>query len=543
MTRLIISILLLLAALTGCSRTDEPLPVAEKGILDLRGIDICRETIELKSYWEYYPSALLSPDDLKKNITSGGTIYTIIPRRWNPGWTLYIPGSGRGFATYRLMIKTGPALTCGTAIRIPQILSSYILYINGKPVHSSGRPGTSIDTAVPGYDDAIVPLPHNEQQYELVLQVANFHSPAGGIVSPLLLGNLTSLIQSRERENLKSVFLLSSLLLLFLYQVFMFAAQRDEPEFLYFGIFCFCAMLYSIGLYDTYWSRIIPFPSWSSRYMIMAISVYMGLAFIHAYLQRLLPLDVPLKLVRIVFITNVMLSITMLLLPSGYYAFMLPVLHIDIICCTLIPAVIIVRSAAKKRREVLYVCIGLGIVIFSLLFDILAASRILPFEDETVPWAVLIMIIIQVSGMTKEFNEMKSLSVHLKADNENLRNAIKERMRGEQGALTDSVEEKINSAVAYLEKNFTEDISRENLAAALDIHPDNFSRYFRQHTGKKYSEYINDLRIREAIRLLKETEDSVITIAMNVGFNSLRTFNHAFLSITGRTPGDFRKAE
>jgi AraC-like DNA-binding protein len=61
------------------------------------------------------------------------------------------------------------------------------------------------------------------------------------------------------------------------------------------------------------------------------------------------------------------------------------------------------------------------------------------------------------------------------------------------------------------------------------------------HTGKKYNEYLTGLRVEEAMRLLRETDESIITIAMNVGFGTLRNFNYAFFSATGCTPSDFRK--
>ncbi len=545
MTRLIVSVslVLILAVSTGCYRPDESMPAVNRGTIDVNDIDICKKIIELRGNWEYYPSALLSPYDLAKKNPADKTVYTFIPRSWNPGWLLYIPGSGRGYATYRLLIKTGSSHYCSTAISIQPILSSYNLFINGKLVHSSGRPGTSINTTIPAYDDAIVQLPQDEQQYELVLQVANFHAPAGGIRYSPVIGNMTTLSELRERGNFRSVFLVCALFLLSLYQIFMFALQREELEFLYFGIFCLCTMIYSIGLHDTYWSRVIPFPSWSARYMIMSISVYMGLASIPAYLQRLFPLDVPLRLVYGTFIINVLFSIIILLLPPEFYTYMLPALHADILFCALVSVFIVIRSASRRRCDEVYVYIGLGIVVSSLVFDILAAMKIIPYASETVPWAVLIMIILQISGMTREFIKIRAQSARLKTDNEKLRSAITERVKSEPGALTISAEEKINTAIDYLNTNFTGDISRENLAAALGIHPDNFSRYFRQHTGKKYNEYINDLRINEAIRLLKETNDSIITIAMNVGFNSLRTFNHTFLSSTGCTPGDFRRKQ
>lgn len=320
----------------GCYRDESSAPSANRGTIDLGSTDICNEIIELKGYWEYYPSSLIPPADLKKKSSMLSDGYAFLPRIWNAGRRLYIPNSGRGYATYRLIIKTGDTTRCSPAVRVHQILSSYNLYINGKLLHSSGRPGTSVSSTVPGSDDALIPLPPGQPQYEVVLQAANFHSPAGGIRHAPEIGDMTALMQSRERDNIKSVFIVSALLLLFLYQVFMFAIQREELEFLYFGIFCFCTMIYSLGLYNTYWSGIIPFPSWSARYMIMAISVYTGLVAVLAYLQRLFPLDVPRRLVYVTLALNVAFSVIMLLLPPGYYACMFPVLHSDIICFTLI---------------------------------------------------------------------------------------------------------------------------------------------------------------------------------------------------------------
>jgi AraC-like DNA-binding protein len=527
--------------LTGCVKPDNIPPFAKNGVIDLNGYDLCNENINLNGYWEYYPSQFLTPCEIGKNSSAGEIKYSFVPRTWNPGWNLYIPGSGRGFATYRLLIKTDMMANCSPAVRISGIQTSYNLYINGRLARNVGRPGTSVNTTVPHHEDVIIPLPRDEGKYELVLQIANFHAPAGGIRKPVVLGNLSALEQIRARDNLISAFLVSALFLLCLYLLFMFSARRKELEYLYFGIFCFCTMIYSIGLYDTYWSTVLPFLTWPVRYMVMSISVYAGLASIPAYLQRLFPLDVPRGLVYAAFIINGSFAAVMLLIPAEFYALMFPVLHADIAFFILVSVFLILRSAARRRYDAVYVYIGIGIIIVSAVFDILSALKILPFSAETIPWAILIMIILHVSGLTVEFVRLEAQSVYLKADIEKLRSTISERMKSEPGALTVSVEEKINTAIDYLKKNFTEDISRENLAAALDIHPDNFSRYFRQHTGRKYSEYINDLRVKEAIRLLTETDDPVITIAMNVGFNSLRTFNHTFLSITGRTPGDFRK--
>lgn len=103
------------------------------------------------------------------------------------------------------------------------------------------------------------------------------------------------------------------------------------------------------------------------------------------------------------------------------------------------------------------------------------------------------------------------------------------------------LEPKIKQAVIYINNNFRENISREGLAAMLNIHHDYFSKAFKYYIGKSLNEYIYALRIKEAVRLLMETNDTILDIAMRVGFESVKTFNRAFKRFTGRNPKDYRK--
>lgn len=67
-------------------------------------------------------------------------------------------------------------------------------------------------------------------------------------------------------------------------------------------------------------------------------------------------------------------------------------------------------------------------------------------------------------------------------------------------------------------------------------------RIFKEQYGFTPSEYINELRIREAKLKLIETEESVIDIAYSVGFNSLSAFYRLFRKLTGQTPANYRKS-
>lgn len=107
--------------------------------------------------------------------------------------------------------------------------------------------------------------------------------------------------------------------------------------------------------------------------------------------------------------------------------------------------------------------------------------------------------------------------------------------------VTDTTGEKIKSIIEFIEDNYRSDISREGLAAAVGMNPNYFSSQFREYTGKKINDYINELRIRDAIERLKDREVKIIDVALTSGFDSLSTFNRAFKHATGMTPTDYRK--
>lgn len=108
--------------------------------------------------------------------------------------------------------------------------------------------------------------------------------------------------------------------------------------------------------------------------------------------------------------------------------------------------------------------------------------------------------------------------------------------------ITDQTEKKIQQAAEYIKANYLSDISREGLAASLDISPNYLGKLFKIYNGKTISEYISELRIRDAAKRLTENKDeNVITIAFAVGFESLSTFNRAFLKIMGNTPSEYKE--
>ncbi|AOY76816.1 AraC family transcriptional regulator [Clostridium formicaceticum] len=102
--------------------------------------------------------------------------------------------------------------------------------------------------------------------------------------------------------------------------------------------------------------------------------------------------------------------------------------------------------------------------------------------------------------------------------------------------------EKISEIVQYINNNYSDDLSLPSTSKKFFISQYYLSRAFKQATGFTFIEYINSIRIREAQRLLRETNYKVIDIAEKVGFKNISHFGRVFKEITGFSPLNYRKS-
>lgn len=92
----------------------------------------------------------------------------------------------------------------------------------------------------------------------------------------------------------------------------------------------------------------------------------------------------------------------------------------------------------------------------------------------------------------------------------------------------------------YIEGHYQEEIRLATLADMVGMTPVSFSRFFRLRTGKTLSEYIIDMRLGYASRLLVDSTRTIAEICGNCGFNNLSNFNRMFKRKKGCTPKEFR---
>lgn len=101
--------------------------------------------------------------------------------------------------------------------------------------------------------------------------------------------------------------------------------------------------------------------------------------------------------------------------------------------------------------------------------------------------------------------------------------------------------ELISNAITYIKLNFKREISLANIAIELYIHPTYLAKKFKQETGKTVSEYINEIRIKEAQFIIMVTEFKIEDIAYHVGYNDKKYFSKTFKKFVGISPSEYRK--
>ena len=112
---------------------------------------------------------------------------------------------------------------------------------------------------------------------------------------------------------------------------------------------------------------------------------------------------------------------------------------------------------------------------------------------------------------------------------------------GFDGPQNESDSKKINDVFTYIMNNFSEEVKLQEAASIANMSINAFCRYFKQHTRKTFSSFLNEIRIGHACRLLIEDRWNVRETAFDCGFDNISYFNRQFKNITTYTPSEYVK--
>ncbi|MDF2985480.1 MAG: putative regulator of cell autolysis [Eubacterium sp.] len=205
-------------------------PKVENGRLDLSNWEFVEDgAAAISGSWEFYPQRLLSPDKLP----TGSTDMIIVPGQWESKTSLSQPS--KGSATYNVKVIL-PEHHKHLALKVQNIWMSHRLFINGKLVKEMGRPSESPDSNVSKNTPYIVIIDPADE-LDICIQVTNYKYYTGGIVHPVLLGDVEEMeksVQFSVGSDMAGFFLF---LLFGVYHIHIYQMRGKEPTYLYSGIY------------------------------------------------------------------------------------------------------------------------------------------------------------------------------------------------------------------------------------------------------------------------------------------------------------------
>ena len=112
---------------------------------------------------------------------------------------------------------------------------------------------------------------------------------------------------------------------------------------------------------------------------------------------------------------------------------------------------------------------------------------------------------------------------------------------GYTNSLKEGDTERMSKIHAYALKHFNRKIYLNEVGALANMTPTSFSRYFKLHANKTFSEFLSEIRIGNACKMLIETPTTITQACYESGFQTLSNFNKQFKTITKRTPRAYKR--
>ena len=104
-----------------------------------------------------------------------------------------------------------------------------------------------------------------------------------------------------------------------------------------------------------------------------------------------------------------------------------------------------------------------------------------------------------------------------------------------------SNDKKIEKVMDYVQRNYRTKIRAKEVASLINMSEAGFSRFFKSRTEANFTEFVNDIRLSEAQKLLIETKKSIQDISIDCGYDNLSYFNRQFKSHNNMSPKVFRE--
>lgn len=98
----------------------------------------------------------------------------------------------------------------------------------------------------------------------------------------------------------------------------------------------------------------------------------------------------------------------------------------------------------------------------------------------------------------------------------------------------------VHKALAFIEEQLEHDVSLQQVAKHVHLHPNHLSEVFKKSTGMTFGDFVIRKKMSRAMEILAVSPAKVSEVASQVGYEDVKYFSKIFKKYTGKTPSEFR---
>ncbi|MBU3114367.1 7TM-DISM domain-containing protein [Clostridium lacusfryxellense] len=314
----LIAFILIIKASSEVSHTQKEVPLATKGVLDLRDWDFKVDgIIKLNGGWEFYNNELLLPEELK-------SVPVVSARNDQAPVYDHIPGifGQQGYCTYRLKLLMDNKDEL-YSVKIDFIQNAYELWADNKLITSVGQVGKSRNEMVPQKVPSIGSFYVENGETYLVLRVSNFYNKYG-YIDTLILGESKDIMAIREKKLALSLFIIGCTMMAAIYSFGVFINRRKEKAQLYFAIICIIIAVRTIFIGEGFIISLLPHLDYIFSTKIKIWTFYGYMPFIVLFIHNSYEQIMSSKFVEMSNYLAGAYTLIVMFVPIEYYLFYIP---------------------------------------------------------------------------------------------------------------------------------------------------------------------------------------------------------------------------
>jgi len=447
-------------------------PTAVRGILDLRETAGNDFIMSLNGEWEFYWSKLLGPQDFSTGISLKPDLYGTVPSYWTDYPSGTVKTSGKGFATYRLLVLLPAGYRNSLGFNFPVFDSSYEVYVDGKLMGGNGTPGRTKAETIPGYERLFFRFNPTSDSIGLIINVANFHHRRGGFWLPAKIGTFSEVQKSYAAGWARDWATISYLLGFSLLFFFFFIIYTKDSQMAFFSI-----ATTGLAIRPLFTSNFLIHNFMNMSWVWIVRWEYTGVYLILTgwfwFAATLYPARYFRTITWIITIIFAVAAVLTLFLPVRIFSYMTFVIYPLLIILIAYSLVCSLRGILKKNRVDYIYFTTFAFLSLAVINDVrISLGRKAVFSEYILTYAIILFVFIQAVLLlykwVKAYSEKEKLQKELEYMNRNLEIIVNERTQ-EINTRRGEIENQ-NMKIASQNKQLSETIQLKNKIFSVIAH-------------------------------------------------------------------------